>query len=180
MPDKAPLVAGLALVGRLLLLGKYPVPATRTSHAPVQSAPSPPKISRSGWLKLSAVIILTALATISAYLYNEMRLDADQRRAAIALTSGDPAAAPRLIIRHGCAGCHIIPGVPEAAGQIGPPLNNLARQAYVGGVVENTIENLVNWIVDPHSIDPLSAMPRTGISAAEAHDVAAYLLSLRS
>ena len=182
MPAKTPFMTGLALVGRLMLLARYPVAPRRSAAVAVQSQPlpAPPPISRSGRLKLTVIMTLTALAAVGAYFYNEMRLDAEQRRAAIALTGGDPEAAPSLIIRYGCAGCHAIPGVPEAAGQIGPPLNNLAREGYVGGVVGNTTENLVNWIIDPRAIDPLSAMPRTGISRAEARDVAAYLLSLRS
>jgi mono/diheme cytochrome c family protein len=138
-----------------------------------------PPISRRGWLKLAVIVALTLVCAVVSYLYTEARLNAEQRRAAIALTGGHPEAAPALIIRFGCAGCHSISGVPEAAGQIGPPLNNLARQGYVGGVVQNTSENLIDWIVDPRAIDPMSAMPRTGISPREARDVAAYLLSLR-
>jgi cytochrome c1 len=45
--------------------------------------------------------------------------------------------------------------------------------------VTNTPHNLVAFIADPRSIDPKSAMPRTGITPAEARDVAAYLYSLR-
>ena len=39
--------------------------------------------------------------------------------------------------------------------------------------------NLVAWLMDPPAIDPLTAMPATGISEAEARDVAAYLYTLR-
>jgi cytochrome c1 len=39
----------------------------------------------------------------------------------------------------------------------------------------NTPENLVRWIVDPRAVNPHTAMPVTGISAAEARDVVAYL-----
>jgi cytochrome c1 len=38
---------------------------------------------------------------------------------------------------------------------------------------------MVRWIVNPPFIDPLTAMPATGITEAEARDVAAYLYSLR-
>jgi len=49
----------------------------------------------------------------------------------------------------------------------------------VAGVVTNTPDNLMQWIEDPHSVDPKSAMPGTGISHAEARHVAAYLYTLR-
>jgi cytochrome c len=182
MPDSVPDLTALALLGRILRWRRYPGRGALnhdvTPHH-ARAEPSPPIDLRRGRLKLISIGVLALLCTATAYIYNEMRLDAEQRQAGIALTGGNPAAAPALIIRFGCAGCHSIPGVPEAAGQIGPPLNNLARQGYVGGVVLNTTDNLIDWIVDPRAIDPMSAMPRTGISAQQARDVAAYLLSLR-
>jgi cytochrome c1 len=42
-------------------------------------------------------------------------------------------------------------------------------------MVTNTPEHMVAWIVDPHAINPKTAMPVTGISQREAKDVAAYL-----
>ena len=56
---------------------------------------------------------------------------------------------------------------------------DVGRRVYIAGVVTNTPDNMVRWIVDPPSIDPQTAMPVTGISIAEARDVAAYLYSLR-
>jgi hypothetical protein len=55
----------------------------------------------------------------------------------------------------------------------------MASRLYVGGVLANTPENLVAWIVDPPAHDLLTAMPVTGIGEAEARDVAAYLYTLR-
>ena len=97
---------------------------------------------------------------------------------AITLTGGDPVRAPDLMIRYGCAGCHTIPGVPGADGLAGPPLNSLSRRIYIGGVLRNTPENLLAWIVNPRSANPGTAMPVTGITEREARDVAAYLYSL--
>jgi cytochrome c1 len=62
---------------------------------------------------------------------------------------------------------------------VGPELGNLARRVYVGGVLTNTPDNLIAFIIDPKAIDEKSAMPRTGISQEEARDVATYLYSLR-
>ena len=61
---------------------------------------------------------------------------------------------------------------------VGPPLDRFASRAYVAGVLPNTSQNLVAWISNPPAIDPLSAMPATGISEAEARDAAASLYTL--
>jgi cytochrome c2 len=62
---------------------------------------------------------------------------------------------------------------------VGPPLAGVANRVYLGGVVTNTPENMIAWIVDPRAIDPQTAMPVTGISAEDARDVTAYLYTLR-
>jgi mono/diheme cytochrome c family protein len=96
---------------------------------------------------------------------------------ATALTHGDPARGPALMLRYGCAGCHTIPGVPGADGKVAPSLGGLRERVFVGGVLRNSGDNLVRWIVDPQSVSPRSAMPATGIDEAQARDVAAWLYS---
>jgi mono/diheme cytochrome c family protein len=93
------------------------------------------------------------------------------------MTGGDVARAPDLIRRYGCAGCHTIPGIPGGDGQVGGSLQDVRRRVYVGGVVTNSPDNMIKWIVSPQALSPRSAMPATGISEAEARDVAAYLYS---
>lgn len=83
--------------------------------------------------------------------------------------------APELMRRYGCAGCHQIDGVPAARGLVGPSLVGVASRIYLGGVVPNSRENMVSWIVDPRAFSPKTAMPVTGIGEAEAREVAAYL-----
>ena len=80
------------------------------------------------------------------------------------------------MIRYGCAGCHIISGVPGAEGQAGPPLRRFGARVYIAGKLPNSRANLVKWLINPASIDPHTAMPITGINEAEARVVAAYLL----
>jgi cytochrome c2 len=92
-----------------------------------------------------------------------------------AITAGDPARAPTLIRRYGCAGCHTIAGIPGGDGQVGSSLADLRHRVYIAGVVTNSPDNLVRWIVTPQAFSPRTAMPATGISDAEARDVAAYL-----
>jgi cytochrome c1 len=124
-----------------------------------------------------AVVFACAAGAGAAAYYAKQQFRLNQR--AIALTGGDPKKAPELIIQFGCAGCHQIPGIRGPAGKIGPPLANVGSRIYLGGRVVNTPKTLVDWIADPHQLDPASAMPTTGISREEARDVAAYLLALR-
>jgi cytochrome c1 len=74
--------------------------------------------------------------------------------------------------------CHTIPGIAGARGQVGPPLDRFAQRVYVADVVPNTPANLVAWIRNPPAIDPLTAMPASGLGEAAARDVAAYLYTL--
>jgi cytochrome c2 len=94
---------------------------------------------------------------------------------AVSLTGGNPDRSPAIFRRYGCTGCHTIPGVPGADGMVGPALSDLSRRVYIAGVLPNTSENLQRWIVTPQRFSPHTAMPETGINAAEARDVAAYL-----
>ncbi|MBI0539121.1 cytochrome C [Roseomonas sp. KE2513] len=99
----------------------------------------------------------------------------EREEVARALTGGDPGRAPELITRYGCGGCHTVPGVPGADGKVAGPLTDMRARVYVGGVARNTPRDMVAWIVDPRSLSPRTAMPATGITEAEARDVAAYL-----
>jgi mono/diheme cytochrome c family protein len=99
--------------------------------------------------------------------------------AAFLIHRSDGNEAPRSAIaalqRYGCVGCHTIHGVPSGAGLVGPPLAGLAARTYIGGSIRNDAGALADWIVDPTRYNPNSAMPRTGISKAEANEVANYL-----
>ena len=83
------------------------------------------------------------------------------------------------IRRYGCGSCHTIPGIPGAKGQVGPPLAGVGGRAYIAGVLTNTADNMVRWIVNPPAVDSLTAMPLLGVSPAEARDIAAYLYTQR-
>jgi cytochrome c1 len=60
-------------------------------------------------------------------------------------------------------------------GRAAQSLSGITDRIYLGGTVNNTPESLVRWIVNPKQFDPKTAMPVTGISDAEARNVAAYL-----
>jgi cytochrome c len=84
-----------------------------------------------------------------------------------------------LAERVGCGSCHRIPGIPSANGEVGPPLDQLARRAYIAGIVPNDFENLAAWIARPQAFAPGSAMPNMGLTEAQARDIASYLYTLR-
>jgi cytochrome c len=90
---------------------------------------------------------------------------------------GDPSRAPQVMRYYGCPTCHTIAGVPTPTGTIGPPLKDFKKRAYIGGVLSNSADNLVQWIRDPQKFSPRTDMPKTGISEEDAKHVAAYLYS---
>jgi cytochrome c2 len=123
-----------------------------------------------------AVVLATAAGVYGGYQYKFAK---EARERAVELTAGDPDRGKTLVRRYGCAGCHNIPGVQGASGKVGPDLKGVAGRVYLGGVINNTPDNMIQWIVNPREIDEKSAMPRTGISHVEARHVAAYLYTLR-
>jgi cytochrome c2 len=109
------------------------------------------------------------------------QIDAHRRLVARvhALTGGDPERGRAAVARRACGSCHEIPGVADAHGEVGPSLQRFARRVYIAGRRNNTPDNLVQWLQDPHQIDPQSAMPPMGIGESEARDIAAYLYTLK-
>ena len=81
------------------------------------------------------------------------------------MTGGDPTRAPGIMRHYGCGGCHTIPGIPGADGQVGPQLSGLLHRVYIGDGIPNSADHLVQWIRAPHQFSSHSAMPATGIIA---------------
>lgn len=127
---------------------------------------------------VAIIVALLAAASVAgaAYALNQER---ENKRKAAAYVGGNPDRAPPLMLRYGCNGCHEIPGTKGPGGRVGPPLKGIRSRVYVGGALVNSPEDFVRWIVNPKDFNPKTAMPVTGISAAEARHVAAYLFSLR-
>lgn len=94
-------------------------------------------------------------------------------------TGGDVHRGAALINQYRCGACHLIPGIHDARGMVGPPLIYFAQRTFIAGEVPNSPANLVQWIRSPKSIEPGTAMPDLGLSEQEARDVAAYLYTLR-
>ncbi|OZI63974.1 c-type cytochrome [Bordetella genomosp. 1] len=96
---------------------------------------------------------------------------------ASALPGADVGRGRQWVAQAGCAACHSVPGVRSARAQVGPPLHDLHRRVYLGGVLPNTPENLVRWLADPRAHDAATAMPAVGLTPQQARDIAAYLLA---
>ena len=92
---------------------------------------------------------------------------------------GDARRGAALLRRYGCTSCHAVGGVPGASALVGPPLDGVGGRTFVAGVLPNTPDNLVRWIVDPRGVDSHTAMPDVGVTAPHARDIAAYLYTLR-
>ena len=94
-------------------------------------------------------------------------------------TGGDPERGAALIGRIGFGTCHIVPGIPDATGLVGPPLDHMGSRIYIAGVLRNTPGNMIAWLCDPQAVVPGNAMPNMGLDRKQAQDVAGYLYTLR-
>ena len=63
--------------------------------------------------------------------------------------------------------------------ELHPPLTAVGRRTYLAGRIENTPENMMQFIRFPKSVDEKTAMPETGVTERDARDMTAYLYTLR-
>jgi cytochrome c len=108
--------------------------------------------------------------------------DADRPEAppvAHVVPGGNAARGAGALEAYACGGCHVIPGVPDATGPLGPSLAGIALRRELAGGLENTPENLMRWIQNPLEIDPGTGMPDLEVTDGDARDMAAYLYTLR-
>jgi len=103
-----------------------------------------------------------------------------QQRPAEQDLSGNAAAAEgRTVFMHSaCINCHAIAGT-VATGRFGPDLTHLAsRDTIASGPVQNTPENLRQWIADPNSMKPGVLMPSMHLNDHDLDVITAYLTTL--
>jgi cytochrome c2 len=122
----------------------------------------------------SAALLAIALSLAPALGHAQ----SDRAHPAWTVPGGDVQRGRQLIEQFGCGGCHTIPGVRSARGNVGPPLTAFGHRRYVAGMLENQPENLMRWLQHPQSVVPGNAMPEMGINQAQARDIAAYLYTL--
>ncbi len=78
-----------------------------------------------------------------------------------------------------CGVCHVIPDVPGARGQVGPPLASFARHVYIAGKFPNTPDVLLRFLPDAPAMAPETGMPAIAMSEQQTRDIAAYLYTLK-
>jgi cytochrome c1 len=54
-------------------------------------------------------------------------------------------------------------------------LHGFRDQMYIGGILPNVPENLIQWIQNPRRFNPQTAMPDLQVSEEEARAIAIYL-----
>lgn len=134
----------------------------------------------------SIVAFLQQLPDLSAPQYAQVLAKADPAPACGRVLQADPqrllpAQAQRgrqALQQYACNACHRIPGVTGADVHVGPPLQGLAGRALIAGTLPNTNANLIRWLRETQQVKPGTAMPQLDVSAQDAADIAAYLLSL--
>lgn len=77
-----------------------------------------------------------------------------------------------------CGGCHAVRGT-DAAGRHAPDLTHLnSRRWLAAGLLLNTPEDLMNWIVNAQRLKPGSRMPSIALSETEKSALSTYLSTL--
>jgi mono/diheme cytochrome c family protein len=129
----------------------------------------------------AVVAFVRTLPSLSPQQYRAMGVagDAPARRSEAPLGPPDAQRGKTALLQYACATCHHIPGVVGADAPVGPPLDGMGTRTLVAGMLPNTPENMVRWLRFPQQLNPLGAMPDLGVTERDAHDMAAYLASLR-
>jgi cytochrome c oxidase subunit 2 len=93
--------------------------------------------------------------------------------------TGAAAAGEEIFMQGSCLGCHTIKGT-EANGLIGPDLTHIgSREMIAGGMMENTPENMAEWLLDPQRIKPGNNMPTLGLSDDQVNSLVEFLKNLK-
>src|SRR5947199_9865786 len=119
-------------------------------------------------LVIGASILGVAAALILAQMADTRYEQSDLRRKAEVLTGGSVVRGQLAFAKYGCGGCHTASGLPQANGNVGPPMDGVGARAIIGGRLENKPDNLEQWIQDPQKISPGTAMPDLGVTPGDA------------
>lgn len=128
---------------------------------------------------LAGLIALAVASTMLAGVVLYLETQAAARRTAEGITGGDATAGRKLVAAYGCGGCHSIPGVAGAAGEVGPSLKGVAVRAHLAGKLPNDPDTMRRWLQHPQAISPGTGMPELGVSDRDARDMSAYLYTLK-
>jgi cytochrome c oxidase assembly factor CtaG/cytochrome c2 len=135
-----------------------------------------------GWLREPRARTAIARASLgSAALLIPLLGGCRQKSAQVegSMVGGDATRGQLAMRAYGCTACHAVPRMLGDNPSVGPALEGFGGRAYIAGVLPNTPENLLRWILDPPSVDSLTAMPNVGVTPHDAVDIAEYLYTLR-
>lgn len=103
----------------------------------------------------------------------------EQQQAPPAPTAAVAQQGQQLFLDSACAKCHAIAGT-SAKGRFGPDLTHLAsRRTLASGILENNLDNLGAWLVDPQHFKSGNLMPASDLSNDELQAMLAYLQTLQ-
>jgi cytochrome c1 len=103
---------------------------------------------------------------------------ASAKQAANVMTNGNADRGASAIAHYGCGSCHTIRGISGANALVGPDLSRMGSRIYIARSLDNEPVNMIQWLQDPHAINPKTVMPTMGVTERDARDIAAYLYSL--
>lgn len=122
------------------------------------------------WMRVRAIV--QTQAEFDAW------IKAQQASAAVP-TGGQAAQGAQLFQELACKSCHTISGTAAQA-DIGPDLSHLAsRETLAAGVLDNSPQNLADWLRDPQAIKPGNHMPNFGLTDPQIEELVAYLETLK-
>jgi cytochrome c oxidase subunit 2 len=93
----------------------------------------------------------------------------------------DPAArdGKAAFLAESCINCHAVRGT-AAHGNYAPDLTHLmSRETLASGMIENTPENLKQWVHDPQAVKPGCLMPAFGLDDRQLDLIVKYLSTLQ-
>jgi cytochrome c len=125
---------------------------------------------------LGLLVVLTAIVSFNFAVWGLRRPAAAPL---LSVPEGQAERGCQLLQHHDCGSCHTVPGVRSAIGKVGPPLDHVREHAYIGGVLPNSPQNLISWIMNPKASDPATAMPDLDVNDRDARDIATFLYQLR-
>lgn len=115
-------------------------------------------------------VVAEPLAKFKAW--EQQQLSAPPSTPAPGFTASEVASGAKLYTQYACSSCHDT--------GIGPLLTHVgSRDIIAGGALSNTPAHMQQWLLDPDAIKPGVHMPNFQFTNAQAHDLTAYLESLR-
>ncbi|MET0536232.1 MAG: cytochrome c [Steroidobacter sp.] len=127
----------------------------------------------------STVAFLKRMPTMTAAEYKQFTASSANAECPKPTTAGvySNERAQLMLRQYACDNCHIIEGMVGPVTHVGPSLENWRERKYIAGVLPNTPENLVRWIVDPQGVSPHTLMPDLKVIEPHAQHMARYLMT---